>query len=86
MVGAEIVIKNQTGLHARPAASLVKLSKKFNSSIQIKCGQRACDAKQLFKMLHCNFKMGETIIVEAAGDDETEALKQLVDCINNFNE
>ena len=86
MVSTEIVIKNQTGLHARPAAALVKLSKKFQSTINIKSGERNCDPKHLFKLLHCNFKMGENIVVEADGSDEVEALDQLVACINNFKE
>jgi len=86
LVHAEIVIKNQTGLHARPAAALVKLSKKFQSNINIKSGERSCDAKHLFRLLHCNFKIGESIIIEANGIDETEALEQLVTCINNFKE
>lgn len=86
MVSAEVVIKNPTGLHARPAAKLVKLSKGFESSIHIKSGERSCDAKHLFKLLHCGFKIGETVIVEASGSDEKEALDRLVECINSLKE
>jgi phosphocarrier protein len=86
LVSNEVVIKNQTGLHARPAAAVIKLSKTFKSSISIKSGERKCDAKHLFQLLHCNFKIGETIIIEAEGEDEAEALQQLVTLINNLEE
>jgi phosphocarrier protein len=86
VVSAEIVIKNPTGLHARPAVKLVNLSKGFQSAIAIKCGERSCDAKSIFSLLHCNFKIGETVTVEASGADEDDAMKQLLEYINGLEE
>lgn len=86
MVSAEIVIKNPTGLHARPAVKLVNLSKGFQSVIALKCGERRCDAKSIFSLLHCNFKIGETVTVETDGADEGDAMKQLVEYINGLEE
>jgi phosphocarrier protein len=86
MVSTELIIKNPTGLHARPAVRLVKLCKGFQSAVSIKCGERSCDGKNIFKLLHCNFKIGEAVTVEANGADETEAVKQLVEYISSLEE
>ncbi|MDR1507690.1 MAG: HPr family phosphocarrier protein [Treponema sp.] len=86
MVSAEVVIKNPTGLHARPAVKLVNLSKGFQSAVTITCGERNCDAKSIFKVLHCNFKIGETVVVKTDGTDEEEALKQMLEYINGLEE
>jgi len=82
----DVVIKNPTGLHARPAAQLVELSKKFQSTISLQAGDRKCDAKSIFNVLRCCIKIGETITITADGADEEEAMEQLVCFIGNLEE
>ena len=73
----EAVIINHTGLHARPAAELVKLSKKYQSQIRVRHGEIVADAKRLVSILKLGAGKGATVIVSAEGVDEDEALGAL---------
>ena len=35
MIEKKVIIKNETGLHARPAASVVQFAKNFQGSVQL---------------------------------------------------
>jgi len=86
MVQKKALVKNPTGLHARPAAQLVNLCRKFKSSIYIELNERKCNAKSIFELLHTNVKMGDKITVIADGEDEASALEQVVDFIEALEE
>ena len=47
----ELVIRNQTGLHARPAKVLVNLAKQFKSDIRIQCKDKRANAKSMVSVL-----------------------------------
>ena len=51
MVQNTTLVKNKTGLHARPAAQLVALCKKFKSKITISTDGVDCDGKSIFSIL-----------------------------------
>jgi phosphotransferase system HPr (HPr) family protein len=86
VVTKQIVIKNPTGLHARPAVRLVNLSKGFKSAISLQSGDRTCDPKSIFTVLHCNIRIGETVTITAEGTDEEEAIQKLLDFIGALEE
>ena len=86
MVSDTVMIQNPTGLHARPAAKLVELAKQYTSAIAIEAGERKCDAKSIFSLLRCCFKMGEEVTVCADGTDEAAALKDITECIRTLVE
>ncbi|WRS27384.1 HPr family phosphocarrier protein [Oscillospiraceae bacterium MB08-C2-2] len=84
MIQIKTVVKNATGLHARPAARLVKLCKTYKSKVTLQAGGRCCDAKSIFKLLQCAIKVGEIVIVQAEGEDEAQAataVAQLIDAL-----
>lgn len=70
-------IKDELGIHARPAGLLVKEAGKFQSTIIIKCGDKEADAKRLLKVMSLGVKQGNTVTVTADGADEGEAAKAL---------
>lgn len=76
-------IKDQTGIHARPAGMLVKLAATFKSDIKIKSNEKSADAKKIFAVMGLNAKCGQTIIVSAEGEDENEAIKKIESFLNN---
>lgn len=80
MTTAEIVIKNKSGLHARPAAMFTKEASKFKSTITIenlkKRGTKV-SAKSIMKVLTLSISQGTGIVISADGEDETEAIKAL---------
>jgi phosphotransferase system HPr (HPr) family protein len=73
----EIVVKHESGLHARPAATFVKLARRFNSEIVLeKCGERV-NAKSIMGVMMLAVACGETVFLETEGPDCAEALEEL---------
>lgn len=71
------VIKDELGIHARPAGLLVKEAAKFQSDIKIKKGEKAADAKRIFGVMGLGVKTAEEVTVTADGADEAEAIAAL---------
>jgi len=76
-LGVELVIKNRTGLHARPARELVNLAKQFESEIRVLHGAKRANGKSLASLLTLGVKPGSTIRIEAEGADREQALRVL---------
>ena len=73
MVSQKVVIKNPTGLHLRPAGILCKEAMQFKSLITFK-----------FRgLLGACVKCGDEIEFVCEGEDEAEALKTLVEAVEN---
>lgn len=67
------VIKDEVGIHARPAGLLVKEAKKYQSSVEVvKDGKRA-EATKLMALMGLGVKCGNTVEVEISGEDEDAA-------------
>ncbi len=67
-------IKDEQGIHARPAGLLVKEAAKFQSAITIESGGKTGDAKKIFSVMSLGVKCGNEITVKADGADEAEAI------------
>lgn len=78
----EYVIKDNLGIHARPAGIIVKEAAKFSSNITIQKGEKSVDAKKLFALMSLGVKNSDTITVTFEGEDEDaayEAITQLIE-------
>lgn len=73
----EYVITDALGIHARPAGTLVKETKKFQSKITIQKGEKEVDASKLMALMGMGVKCGDRIIVKAEGADEEAAILQM---------
>jgi phosphocarrier protein FPr len=73
----DIVIKNPTGLHARPAKEFVNHAKKFKSDIRVHHGAKKANAKSLISMLTLGVEPGSEIRIIVDGVDEVEAMAAL---------
>lgn len=73
----DLLVINKMGLHARPAANLVAEAGKFQSSIQIRKGDKTASAKSINQVALLAVKNGETITVTASGPDAQQALDGL---------
>ena len=72
-------IKDEIGIHARPAGLLVKEAGKFNSQIIInntKNGKSA-EAKKLFGVMGLAVKCGDIVEISVDGDDEETAAQEM---------
>lgn len=69
------VIKDEIGIHARPAGLLVKEAKKYESKIQIVKAGKSAAATKLMAVMGLGVKCGDTVEVEAEGADEASAVE-----------
>jgi len=84
MVKKEMIIKNSSGLHARPAAALVKLTSKFPlTKILLQKDGFEVNAKSIMGVMTLAAEKGSKILIIADGEDEDTALYQLVELVNN---
>ena len=87
MITKEVVIKNQVGLHARPATFFIQKANEFKSSIWVEKEERRVNAKSLLGVLSLGIVGGTTIRIIADGSDEQLAVAGLIKLINpGFNE
>lgn len=70
-------VKDELGIHARPAGLLVKAAAAFKSEIKIKSGAKEADAKRLLAVMGLGVKKGNEIIITVSGADEADAAAQL---------
>ena len=70
-------IKDEVGIHARPAGLLGKKAKEFSSEITVSNGTKAVNATKIIALMGLGVKCGDTITVTANGADEDEAIKAL---------
>ncbi|GAB2662753.1 HPr family phosphocarrier protein [Vibrio panuliri] len=66
----DITVRAEDGLHARPAAALVKICSKMNSDIRIENGEKSCNAKSMMGVLKLGVKKGTVIRLTVDGGDE----------------
>ena len=83
MVSQKVVIKNPTGLHLRPAGILCKEAMQFKSLITFKFRENTANAKSVLSVLGACVKCGDEIEFVWEGEDEAEALKTLVEAVEN---
>ena len=80
-------IRNEAGLHARPAAMFAQKANSFKSSITIIKDGKNANAKSIIGIMGLGVKKGESLLVKIDGPDAAEAgaaLKKIVD--ENFGE
>jgi phosphotransferase system HPr (HPr) family protein len=73
-IAATALILNKLGLHARAAAKLVEAAARFQSTIEIKKGEEAVDARSILGLMMLNARIGSHIEVIVEGSDAQEAL------------
>ena len=83
----EVTIVNKLGIHARPAAEIVKTAGKFKSNITIVRDDLEVNAKSIMGVMMLAAERGAVITLRAAGDDAEAALDALCAVIaNKFGE
>lgn len=70
-------IKDEMGIHARPAGIFVKEAANFPCKITISKDGKEVDAKRILGVMSLGVKCGQTIILKADGDGEDEAIEKL---------
>jgi len=81
----EIELVNESGLHARPASRFVSSCQKFKSKITIEKDGIIVNGKSILSLMTLGASLGDIIKINADGDDEVEAIKELKELILDFN-
>ena len=77
MLQREVEIVNKLGLHARASAKLTQIAAKYQSDVWLSRNGRRVNAKSIMGVMMLAAGKGSTIIIEAEGIDEAEAMTAL---------
>ena len=74
----DFVVKNEEGLHARPAGILAKEAKKYESKISITNEKgKTADVTKLIAVMALGVKCGQTVNVKVEGPDEESVFEEV---------
>jgi len=76
-------LKNKLGMHARAAASFVKVAEKFKSKIDVAHNSETADGKSILGILTLACPYGGELTIRAQGEDADAALQALGELIEN---
>jgi phosphocarrier protein len=78
MVERSVQVQNAHGIHARPAAEIVKVAARFRSAITLVRDDLEVNGKSIMGVMMMAAECGATIVIRAVGDDEEAAADALV--------
>lgn len=82
MVEKRLTVKNELGLHLRPAGELCKLATEYKSDIKICFRNKEFSAKSILGILSACVQQEDEIELICSGTDEKEALEGLVNVLS----
>ena len=87
MIRKGVTIINELGLHARPAAKVVRLAAQHIADVHITYDDKRINAKSIMGLMMLAVEKGAKITLEAEGEDEETLMKKLLELIaNGFGE
>jgi len=78
-----VTIQNKLGLHARPAALLVRTAAKFKSDVKLIKDGLEVNGKSIMGVMMLAAEMGSQITIRAEGEDEEKAVEALAKLFEN---
>ncbi len=83
----ELIVANQTGLHARPAAAFVKIANHFRAEITVTKDGESVNGKSIMGLMTLAAGKGTRLVIETSGDDAEDAADAIQSLIEgNFGE
>ncbi|MGX8708815.1 MAG: HPr family phosphocarrier protein [bacterium] len=78
-------VRDEDGLHARPAGLLVKCTQSCGSDVRISLGEKKMDAKKLFAIMSLCVQQNDTVTFHIEGKDEqSDCMKLKEFCQKNL--
>ena len=77
MIERTVTIANKNGLHARPAAEIVKTAAKFTSEITLVRDDMEVNGKSIMGVMMLAAEFGATLLIRAEGPDAEAAVAAL---------
>ena len=82
----QITVRNQLGLHARPAAEFVRQANVFRSDIWLITEAGRFSALSLLEVMRANLDCGSVATLEAIGPDSEEAIAHLLKVVHEMKD
>jgi len=79
----EVEVVNRAGIHARPAAELVRLASSFEAEIQLEKDGLQVNGKSIMGVLMLAAEQGSTLRLSAHGPDADAALSALTALVSS---
>lgn len=83
MVSKNFTIKNELGLHMRPASLLAKMAATYDSNVTVKFNGKDFNCKSVMLLMTALIKCGSEIELVCDGPDEEKALAELSEFIES---
>ena len=77
----KVDVGNAQGLHARASARIVHLASRFKCSVSLAFNGKTANARNVLAVMLLAANVGGTILIQADGPDEAEALDALATLI-----
>lgn len=81
MTEREVTISSDAGIHARPAMMLVKEAMKYPCEVFLIKDRVEANGKSIMSVLALAITKGSRLLIRAAGDDEEQAVTNIVNLI-----
>ena len=81
MIEREATIVNRDGLHARPAAKIVRLASSFNSEVELAKDGVGVNGKSIMGVMMLAAECGSSITIRADGPDAAQAVDALAQLV-----
>jgi phosphocarrier protein len=78
-----VTIQNRHGLHARPAAEVVKAASRFQSDITLVRDDMEVNGKSIMGVMMLAAECGASVLLRASGPDAEQAVAALETLVNN---
>lgn len=86
-VREEIVLDNEVGLHARPAALLARSLAGLDAKVRVELGDAEADAASVLSVMGLGARKGDRVVLRGSGPDAQRAVRQIVELAQrNFDE
>lgn len=77
------VIKDELGMHVRPAGLLAKAVKNYKSEVTVNYDGKSANGKGLVALMGLGVKSGDEVIVNVSGEDEEACAKEIEEFFKN---
>jgi phosphocarrier protein HPr len=83
VIERQATIVNQEGLHARPAARIVRLASSFESEIELAKDGLDVNGKSIMGVMMLAAECGSSITIRATGPDAEQAVQALTELVES---
>ena len=83
MISKEIILKNEEGLHARPATEIAKTANQYRCNVKFDVQGKEYNAKSVLNIMSAGIKNNTEIKIICDGTDEEKALSNILETLKN---